>query len=87
MYACVTNGMATVCDQRPDKAEWHSANDVEMGAIMRRETFSAPMTRKQRLAAGCNDIAPVPLLKLYEIKKNEKQGLSKFKVRRVLMGS
>ena len=56
-----------ICSERPDFEEFTGAEKKEMMAFVHREVFSAPMTRKQRLAAGVRDIDPVPLMKIYEM--------------------
>ena len=72
--------------KRPDFKEWEKARQKEQDKIKLKEVFTKPMTRKERLAMGIQDIKAVPVNEIWEIKKTPDQELDKFKCRMVLVG-
>mgnify|MGYP006085448567 CR=1 FL=1 len=72
---------------RPDEKEFTASREKEHGKINHMDVMSLPTTRAMRLELGVQDIRPVPLKELFEIKKTPNQEYDKHKCRLVLVGA
>jgi hypothetical protein len=72
---------------RPDYKEFSEAEITEMTTIAERHVMTLPMSLAERTKMGIRRMTPVPLMKIWEIKKDPSGAVDKFKCRAVLMGS
>ena len=72
---------------RPDRDEFTAAEITEMSTIAKKNVMTLPLTRVEREKMGVRNMTPVPLMKIWEIKKDPAGAVDKFKCRAVLTGS